>query len=281
MDRLSALLSHFSVSAGLFHSGGYCGVQVIGDAGTDGHLHFLKQGHLELWLPGQGRQVFTEPSLLFFPRPLAHRFQATEADGTELVCASLSFDGGVNNPISRALPDFLHLPLTEIASIQPSLLLLFDEAFQRYCGRLAVLNRLFEVLVIQILRHLMANQSMSTGLLSGLADPQLARVLTSMHEQPAENWTLERLARLAGMSRARFARHFHQRVGMTVGDYLLSWRIALAQQKLRQGRPMKLVSGEVGYDSPSALARAFRRQTGHSPSDWLKSHLDLTNVVTA
>ncbi|QGX40979.1 AraC family transcriptional regulator [Permianibacter aggregans] len=281
MDRLSALLSHFSVSAGLFHSGGYCGVQVIGDVGNDGHLHFLKQGRLELWLPGQGRQVFDQPSLLFFPRPLSHRFQATEADGTELVCASLQFDGGVNNPISRALPDFLQLPLADMPGIQPSLQLLFDEAFQRYCGRLAVLNRLFEVLVIQILRHLMANQSMSTGLLSGLADPQLAPVLTSMHEQPAEAWTLERLARLAGMSRASFARHFHERVGMTVGDYLLSWRVALAQQKLRQGRPMKLVSGEVGYDSPSALARAFRRQTGHSPSDWLKSHLDLTKAVPA
>lgn len=270
MDRLSTLLSQFSVSAGLFHSGGYCGVTTLGEKDSSGHLHFLRQGKLEVWLANKGRTIIEQPSLIFFPRAIPHRFQANEIDQAELVCATLDFDGGADNPIVLALPNALILPLSEIPSIEQSLSFLFDEAFKQLCGRVALLNRLFEVILIQILRHVMETRSLSSGLLSGLADAHLAPVLTQIHDAPEQTYTLESLALDAGMSRARFARHFHQTVGQTVGDYLLSWRLTLAQKKLRQGFSMKQISGEVGYESASALARAFRRKTGLSPSDWLK-----------
>ena len=51
-------------------------------------------------------------------------------------------------------------------------------------------------------------------------------------------------------------------------DYLVSWRISLAQKRLREGKPIALIAEEVGYESPSALARAFRRKTGVSPREW-------------
>jgi AraC-like DNA-binding protein len=78
------------------------------------------------------------------------------------------------------------------------------------------------------------------------------------------------LAALAGMSRASFAAHFHDVVGATPADYLVGWRVSLAQKRLREGRPMALIADEVGYESPSALARAFRRKVGASPSEWLR-----------
>ena len=56
----------------------------------------------------------------------------------------------------------------------------------------------------------------------------------------------------------------------TPADYLVGWRVSLAQKRLREGRPMALIADEVGYESPSALARAFRRKVGASPSEWLK-----------
>ncbi|MCY1460446.1 RCS-specific HTH-type transcriptional activator RclR [compost metagenome] len=73
------------------------------------------------------------------------------------------------------------------------------------------------------------------------------------------------------MSRAAYAAHFRAVIGQTPADYLLSWRISLAQKRLREGRPITLIADEVGYESPSALARAFRRKTGCSPRDWMKS----------
>jgi AraC-like DNA-binding protein len=39
---------------------------------------------------------------------------------------------------------------------------------------------------------------------------------------------------------------------------------------LREGRPIALIADEVGYESPSALARTFRRKTGSSPREWLQ-----------
>jgi len=73
------------------------------------------------------------------------------------------------------------------------------------------------------------------------------------------------------MSRSAYAAHFRTIVGQTPAEYLLSWRISLAQKLLRDGRAINLIAADVGYDSPSALARAFRRKTGVSPREWTKA----------
>lgn len=44
---------------------------------------------------------------------------------------------------------------------------------------------------------------------------------------------------------------------------------------LREGRPIALIADEVGYESSSALARAFQRMTGTSPREWLQSQTPL------
>ncbi len=82
------------------------------------------------------------------------------------------------------------------------------------------------------------------------------------------------------MSRASFAAHFHKVVGQTPADYVLSWRVSLAQKRLRDGRPMALIADEVGYESPSALARAFRRKIGTSPREWLQAQAPLRERQT-
>ncbi|GAB3252181.1 AraC family transcriptional regulator [Chitinimonas naiadis] len=271
MDRLSDLLARFSVHAGVFHSGSFCGITAFDGKQTSGHLHLLRAGQM-LMLLGDGREVKLErPSLFFCPRPYRHRLLATETDQTELVCASLTFDGGSGNPLATALPDYLLLPLDAVPMLAPVLDWLFTEAFGERCGRVAVMNRLFELLVIELLRHLLDSRSIQRGMLAGLADPRLARALHALHARPEHGWRLETLAQTAGMSRARFSAHFHATIGQTPGDYLLGWRISLAQQLLREGQPISLVAGAVGYDSASALARVFRRQTGSSPRDWLRA----------
>src|SRR3546814_9495932 len=86
-----------------------------------------------------------------------------------------------------------------------------------------------------------------------------------MHDNPGHAWTLDRMAEYAGMSRTAFANTFREVVGQTPGDYLGSWRIALAQGRLREGRPMKILAEELGYANPSALSRAFTARVGMSP----------------
>jgi AraC-like DNA-binding protein len=90
-----------------------------------------------------------------------------------------------------------------------------------------------------------------------------------MHENPDKDWTLELLADAAGMSRARFADKFKTATGVTALDCLTDWRIAVGQNMLRRGKPLKLIAPAVGYGSAEAFARVFVRRVGHSPAEWL------------
>ncbi|WP_150634520.1 AraC family transcriptional regulator [Pseudomonas fluorescens] len=268
MDRLSVLLSQFGVSAGTFHSGSFCGITAFDGNQACGHVHLLQAGALNVRL-ADDREVHVDvPTLMFFPRPYRHRLSAHEEFSTQLVCASLSFDGGASNALASALPDYMFLRLDETPSMAVTLDWMFTEAFGAACGREAVMDRLFELLVILLLRKILADRSQRPGMMAGLADPRLSRPLNLMHEQPNHAWSVASLSAAANMSRASFAEHFRRVVGQTPADYLLSWRISLAQKRLREGKSIALVADEVGYESPSALARAFRRKTGTSPREW-------------
>ncbi|MDX3773117.1 AraC family transcriptional regulator [Chromatiaceae bacterium AAb-1] len=267
-DRLEVLLKHFSVSADMFHAGALCGINDIGFEDGSGQLHLVRQGTVAVSHSGRTVIQVTEPSLLLYPRPLPHRFISDQEQGADFTCARLFFDGGVANPIAATLPAFICLPLSEVTGAEGVLELLFEEAFLQRCGRRALVNRLFEVVLIQILRHLMESGQIKTGMLAGMAHPQLRYALVAMHKQPAVLWSLEMLADNAGMSRSVFANTFRDTVGCTPGIYLQRWRIALAQQALKRGQPLKIIAIDVGYGSEAALSRAFKAQTGLSPREW-------------
>ena len=267
-DRLEALLSHFGISAQVFHAGALCGINALQADSERGQLHLVRSGAVEVQAEGLPSTAVSEPSLLLFPRPLAHRFVTDPERGADFTCAHLRFDGGVDTPLVQALPAFICLPLRELHGAGAVLELLFEEAFAQNCGRQAVLNRLFEVVLIQVLRQLMETGTVQVGLLAGLAHPRLRHALVAVHAAPAELWTLDGLAARAQLSRSLFARSFRDTVGCTPGEYLQRWRIALVQRGLRQGRALKQLVDEVGYGSEAALSRAFKAQTGQAPRRW-------------
>ena len=228
----------------------------------------MKTGVLDAVHPGQPILHVTEPSLLLYPRPFARRFMTDTEHGAELACAHLHFDGGAANPVAAALPDVVCLPLKCIDRADQVLALLFEEAFGDNCGRREVVDRLFEIVLIQVLRHLMETGQIHSGLLAGMSHPKLRKALVAMHEQPAQEWSLEALAQISGMSRSIFASAFRATVGTTTGVYLQAWRVRLAQKALLQGKQLKMIASEVGYRSEAALSRAFKAQSGLAPRDW-------------
>ncbi len=270
MDRLSLLLHRFSLSAGVFYTGQICGIHAFERDTQRGHVHLIKRGPVKLTGGREGTFEITEPTLLFMPRPDAHRLIADDRDGADVVCASIQFGGGGHNPITDSLPPLVLVPLVDLPGAQALLELLYDEAFAEHCGRQAALDRLCELLLIRLLRYCMDQGLTQGGTLAGLADPRLAKALVAVHEDPTRGWELSDMAREAGMSRARFALHFKEVTGDTPVDYLASWRITLAQGMLRAGRPLKHVALEVGYGSASALTRAFIRKIGQPPTHWLQ-----------
>lgn len=281
VDRLAGLLGHFAISARTFQAGALCGINSLDGDGLYGQLHLIREGEVEV-RHGKGIAVrIKQPSLLLYPRPMAHRFITDRRRGADFVCANLSFEGGSANPIAASLPPFVCLPLAQLQGCEAVLKLLFDEAVAQNCGRQAVLDRLFEVVLIQILRQLMVQGQTQVGMLAGLAHRQLRRTLVAIHERPEREWSLDDLAAVSGMSRSVFANAFRGTVGTTPGSYLQRWRIGLAKKALLQGRSLKLIAQDVGYGSEAALSRAFKANCDQSPREWRNAQLHEHHMASA
>lgn len=268
-DRLDALLQRFSVHAQLFHAGPLCGLHVFPACEPHGQLHLLRAGELEIQHAGANAMQLDTPSLVLYPRPFEHRFQTDPERGAELACANFSFGSSAQSPLALALPSFIVMPLSQLDSgLTPMLELLFSEAFGARCGRLAVVNRLFEVVLVHVIRVLLASKQLEHGLLAGLSHPKLALALNALHSAPARPWRLENMAELAHMSRSSFAALFHNTLKITPGDYLSRWRMCVAADSLRRGRSLQQVQSETGYTSAATFTRAFKAHFGVAPKSW-------------
>ena len=149
--------------------------------------------------------------------------------------------------------------------------LIAEEAGEHNRCRDLILERLVEVLLIEAWRFETEHASAEKGLLGGLADPALSGVLRALHADLAGPWTVEKLARTAGMSRAVFAERFARTVGIPPMQYLAEWRVAGAKELLLGERPaLSTVAGKVGYSSASAFSAAFTRVVGCSPAAFAK-----------
>ena len=279
VDRLSALLERFRVRAHMFHAGPLCGVTHFAAEPGRGFLHVLRRGEMVVTHRARGgvprRITVAEPTLLFYARPLAHDFHNAPTEGSDFICATLDFEGGDLHPLARALPPLLVLPLRAVQGLDHTLALLFAETQQLRCGQRLLADRLFEVLMLQLLRWLLdhaAEAGVPTGLLTGLAHPKLARTLSALHEQPGQAWTLASMARTAGMSRSAFAAAFKAQVGRSPAEYLAQWRLTIAQGLLRGGASVKTAADQLGYRSASSLSRAFTQALGRSPRSWIQAH---------
>ena len=262
--------------AHLFHAGPLCGVTHFAAEEGRGFLHVLRRGEMEVThrvRSGAPRKIkLTEPTLLLYPRPMEHQFHNAPTEGSDFVCATVDFEGGVRHPVVAALPPVVVMPLRMVDGIEQTLALLFAETERVRCGQRLLADRLFEVLLLQVLRWLLDHPEhggMTEGLIHGLAHPKLARALTAMHERPGAAWALGPMAEAAGMSRSAFAAEFRLQLGVTPAEYLLRWRVSLAQSMLVSGSSIKLASARLGYASAASFSRAFGQSVGLSPRAWL------------
>lgn len=271
VDRLESLLDHFPVGAQLLEGSLRRGLWQPAPAERQPVLHVIGNGGGQVALADGSRLAIDVPSVLMFARPLAHHLQFPQDRGVPVVTAVLRFESGPGSPVAEALPAPVCLPLADLLGGEAVPGVLFEEAMAQRCGRGAMLDRLFELVIIQILRTLMENGQIQVGLLAGMGHARLRHALVAMHEAPAHDWTLHALAERAGMSRSAFAEAFRSVIGTTPGHYLQAWRTRLVQQALRRGHPLKRIAAEVGYGSEAALSRAFKAQTGQSPRAWKRA----------
>ena len=270
MDKLSSLVGRYSFNARIFYNGAFCDANQLIENGVSGHLHLVREGAVDFVHDDGSVISVTEPSLLFYPRGDSHRLQVEPGHSATLLCAHIVFQDGIANPLAQVLPACLVLRLSEIAGLRTTLDLLFCEAGSSAPGREVILDRLCDVLLIQVIRREFESGRLSLGLLAGLSDRQLSLALAAIHERPQEAWSLQSLAQVACMSRAAFTERFRDVMGVPPGEYLTRWRIGVSTRLLREGMSVKQVSSRAGYTSPSTFTRAFTALMGASPREWLK-----------
>ncbi len=186
-----------------------------------------------------------------------------------VLCGYFKFERDSWNPVIRALPRFIHVHDSEASgasAIERVIAMMMQETRAGRPGAEAVINRLSEVLFIQVVRSYVEQAHPDAGVLNALADPRLSTALQRLHENPSAAWTLAGLAKEAGMSRTAFAARFHALVGQTPMEYLTAWRMESARQLLVGSKlPMAAIAERVGYGSEAALGKVFKRLLRVSP----------------
>ncbi len=290
MDALTDVLRRLRLRTNVFLHSSFCGAWAVGTSGQGkAAFHVIARGDCWLHLAGEAPVPLQGGDLLVFPRDAAHLISSrpappgpgvplnrpaqgdTPGPATSLVCGYFEFDSRAWNPIVEALPEVIVLrggEYPDMESMDALIRLIINEAEGVRTGADVMLDRLCDALFIHVVRAVMRRAPSDAGYLAALADRHLSLALRDMHARPAEPWTVDALARAAGMSRSAFAGRFHQIVGMTPLRYLTRWRMQLARDWLSEpGLAIIDIAERAGYGSEAAFTRAFKRVFALTPGE--------------
>ena len=213
-------------------------------------------------------------------RPLAgvvvlkHRADMAAPPDAQLLAMMFKADEVYQQDLLNCLPPTFHLAAEAvdftalIAMIRQFVALQIEK---RPDGYAAAGHRMAELLLIELLRTVAVKRPAgTTGWLNGLATPSIASAMAALHRDPQRRWTLEALARTAGLSRSQFSAKFARIVGQSVMTYVQGVRLQWAAERLLRDAPIKEVSAALDYATPFGFHKAFMRQFGISPGEWRK-----------
>src|SRR5262249_27720517 len=111
-------------------------------------------------------------------------------------CAGFGYDNELAHPLLSLLPPVLHLSAADNGPdtpLQSTLRLLMGELTRHQIGAEAAVERLIEVLFVNVIRAWLDSSADSTppSWLTGLRDAVIARALGLLHSEPERAWTVD------------------------------------------------------------------------------------------
>lgn len=259
---------------------GQCFIEV------EGIKSCLNVGDFMMLPHGKGHALFDQsdserPELFDLPIQSLSQFYETLTYGgggetTVLLCGAVCFDHPIAARLLEAIPSIIKIVSQHEESnkiIHQVVRMVADETLSLSLGGEAVITRLADILVIQALRAwLNSDKRVNDGWLAAITDQKLSKAMLAIHQHPEQSWTVELLAKSAGLSRTTFSEKFKQIVGETPLRYLTTWRMDLAKNKLLSSTESVLdIALSVGYQSEAAFSRAYKKEIGYAPSKTRKN----------
>lgn len=199
-----------------------------------------------------------------------------ERPGTVLLCGTYALEQARPHPLIAQLPKVIHLPArATIGEPLRSVVDLLGAEVQRDGASLsAAVPALLDLLIIYTLRVWYAREAErgAQGWALALQDNAVRTALENIQLSPATPWTVAQLAAAGGVSRTAFARQFRALVGEPPLTYLTRWRMTIAARLLRETNlPIESIAARVGYGSPFAFGKAFKRSMGDAPGAYRRA----------
>ena len=194
---------------------------------------------------------------------------------TQLICGHFAFDPRAKHVLLESLPDYIHVKDYGTASpdwLDNTLKMIGSELEHGKLGGDLIALRLSEVIFTQAIRHYIENEGGSRPGIAGIADSKIRVALNVLHESPGDAWTVEALAKIAGMSRTAFSNRFNELVGNSPLNYLIDWRMQIARQMLTDTEyPIIEIALRTGYQSEAAFGRIFKKHFNIPPAGFRRS----------
>jgi AraC family transcriptional activator of mtrCDE len=275
---LESVLSSYQLRVEITANVRYCGSWFEQEPTTRfGQFHLVTEG--DCWVSGPALptpQHLLRGDLIVFPAGMHHTLSATpdphrpisnDDSATSMLCGELEFVMGTHNPIFSALPPCFIVRASDSSDAFRQLAdMLIATSTDRRWGRQMVQNKLADSLFTMAVCEYVRSAGEPRGLLAALTDVRLSKALAAIHERPGEEWTIQSMAQVAGMSRTAFAERFAQTVGQPPIQYLAQWRATEARRLLKNRRfSVAAIAEMMGYRSEAAFRRFFKRVDGSAP----------------
>lgn len=98
----------------------------------------------------------------------------------------------------------------------------------------------------------------------------LKQILDYLHQNPADNSSLEALARTVNMTERTLARHCQKELGMSLNEWRQRLKVMKAMTMLNEARKIESIALDLGYANASAFINMFKRWMNITPDQFRK-----------
>ncbi|UTO19985.1 helix-turn-helix transcriptional regulator [Acinetobacter sp. Z1] len=124
--------------------------------------------------------------------------------------------------------------------------------------------------LLQVLLDLLGHAELVGSYLPTTQHPALAKILHHLHTFPADNSTLDELAKMMNMTERTLARYSQKELGMSLHEWRQRLKVMKAMTMLNQGKTIESIALDLGYASSSAFIYMFKRWMNLTPDQFRK-----------